>query len=57
MASASGLRDFLELAAEEKIRAALAAAGGKRSEAARQLGIDRTTLFRLMRKYGIERAE
>jgi len=57
VASASGLRDFLELAAEEKIRAALAAAGGKRSEAARQLGIDRTTLFRLMRKYGIERAE
>jgi DNA-binding NtrC family response regulator len=54
--SASGLRDFLELAAEEKIRAALAAAGGKRSEAARQLGIDRTTLFRLMRKYGIEQA-
>ena len=54
---ARGLRDFLELAAEEKIRAALAATGGKRALAAQQLGIDRTTLYRLIRKYGIERVE
>ncbi|HEX5068526.1 MAG TPA: sigma-54 dependent transcriptional regulator [Myxococcota bacterium] len=53
-AGAHGLHDFLELAAEEKIRAALAATGGKRVEAARALGIDRTTLYRLIRKYGIE---
>jgi DNA-binding NtrC family response regulator len=53
----AGLRDFLEQAAEEKIRAALAETGGKRVEAARRLGIDRTTLYRLIRKYGIEHAE
>jgi transcriptional regulator of acetoin/glycerol metabolism len=33
--------------------AVLAEVGGVRVEAARRLGIDRTTLYRLMRKYGI----
>jgi len=54
---AGSLRDFLESAAEEKIRAALAESGGRRVEAARSLGIDRTTLYRLIRKYGIEHAD
>jgi DNA-binding NtrC family response regulator len=47
------LQAFLDAAARERIEAALAAAGGKRVEAARQLGIDRTTLYRLMRRHGI----
>jgi DNA-binding NtrC family response regulator len=53
----SGLRGFLDAAAAERIRAALDATGGRRAEAAAQLGIDRTTLYRLMRKYAIEAGE
>ena len=36
------------------IRAALAQHGGKRSQAARELGISRNTLWRKMKRYGIE---
>jgi transcriptional regulator of acetoin/glycerol metabolism len=50
----SGLQSFLDRAAAEHVRAAIAAAGGVRAEAARRLGVDRSTLYRLMRKYGIE---
>ena len=48
-----GLQAFLDGAATDRIRAVLAEVGGVRVEAARRLGIDRTTLYRLMRKYGI----
>ncbi len=48
------LQAFLDGAAAERIRAVLADTGGVRVEAARRLGIDRTTLYRLMRKYGID---
>ncbi|MCX5739113.1 MAG: helix-turn-helix domain-containing protein [Proteobacteria bacterium] len=32
----------------------LAETGGRRVEAAARLGVDRTTLYRLMRKFGID---
>ncbi|MDJ0851828.1 MAG: sigma-54 dependent transcriptional regulator [Myxococcota bacterium] len=50
---ARGLQDFLDAAAADRIRAVLAETGGVRIEAARRLGVDRTTLYRLMRKFGI----
>ena len=39
---------------EERIRRALAAAGGNKSQAARLLGIDRKTLYNKLHLYGIE---
>lgn len=39
---------------EERIRRALAAAGGNKSQAAKLLGIDRKTLYNKLRNYGIE---
>jgi DNA-binding NtrC family response regulator len=53
-ATADGtLQDALDAAAAARIRAALAAAGGERTAAARALGVDRTTLYRLMRRLGV----
>lgn len=48
------LQSFLDQAAMERIRSVLKEVHGARLEAARRLGIDRTTLYRLMRKYKIE---
>jgi transcriptional regulator with PAS, ATPase and Fis domain len=52
--NAAGLRSFLDGAAAERVRAVLAETGGRRVEAAARLGVDRTTLYRLMRKFGID---
>ena len=51
--AAVSLQDFLDHAAADRIRAVLKEANGIRGEAARRLGVDRTTLYRLMRRYRI----
>ncbi len=48
------LAELLDLATAEHVRRVLEACDGKRVEAARRLGIERTTLYRLMRKHGLE---
>ena len=53
-ATGGGLREFLDAAAAARIRGALAESGGVRTEAARALGIESATLYRLMRKYGVD---
>ncbi len=53
-AAGESLAEFLDLATEGRIREVLAEVGGKRIDAADKLGIDRTTLYRLMKKYAID---
>ena len=52
-ASGEGLQDVLDRAAADHIRKILHETGQRKQEAARRLGVDRTTLYRLLRKYGL----
>jgi DNA-binding NtrC family response regulator len=53
--SAGGtLQEAIERASAERLRAAIAECGGNRAEAARVLAIDRTTLYRLMKRLGVD---
>jgi DNA-binding NtrC family response regulator len=47
------LQEFLDRAAALRIRKAIDSAKGNRNAAATALGIDRTTLYRLMRRLGL----
>jgi DNA-binding NtrC family response regulator len=47
------LQATLDRAASVRIKAALNAAGGNRIEAASALGVDRTTLYRLMKRLSL----
>ena len=47
------LQEFLDRAAAQRIKKAIDAVAGNRNAAASALGIDRTTLYRLMRRLGI----
>jgi DNA-binding NtrC family response regulator len=49
-------RNLPETAADEpqRLREALARHGGHRGQAARSLGMDRTTLWRKLKRYGID---
>jgi DNA-binding NtrC family response regulator len=51
--SAGSLQAHLDRAAAEHIRSVLREVRGVRQDAARRLGIDRTTLYRLMKKHGL----
>lgn len=52
-ATAGTLQECLDAAATVRIKAALAAADGNRIVAASALGVDRTTLYRLMKRLGL----
>ena len=52
--SQGSLQESMDRAAELRIKAALAEAQGRRAEAAKALGVDRTTLYRMMKRLGMD---
>ena len=55
VAGADGtLQDAVDRATEDRVRGALRETSGRRAEAARLLGVERTTLYRLIKRFGIE---
>jgi transcriptional regulator of acetoin/glycerol metabolism len=48
------LQECVDRAATQKIKAALDAAKGNRNEAATDLGVDRTTLYRMMKRLNLQ---
>ena len=50
----TSLAELLDRTTREHVRRVLEDADGKRVDAARRLGVDRTTLYRLMRKHGLD---
>ena len=54
VAPEDNLQSRLDRAAADHIRDVLRQTNGVRVEAAERLGIERTTLYRLMKRYGIE---
>ena len=49
----SSLQEALDQATVRSVRAALEEVGGRRADAAKILGVDRTTLYRLMKRYAL----
>ncbi len=49
----SGISTLRDLSEQEELRQALISAGGNRAKAARLLGINRTTLYRRMQRWGM----
>ncbi|MDX1384067.1 MAG: helix-turn-helix domain-containing protein, partial [Thermoanaerobaculia bacterium] len=47
------LQEAIDSATEARVRAALEQSGGRRAEAAQALGVERTTLYRLMKRFDI----
>ncbi len=50
------LQTWLDRAAALRIQETLKATNGARAEAARRLGVDRTTLYRMIKKWGLDQA-
>jgi len=54
VSSNGGLADELDLLERERLSEALVRSGGNKAEAARALGVPRSTLFSKLRKYGLD---
>jgi DNA-binding NtrC family response regulator len=52
--SSQSLHDFLDEMTRRKVREALEACDGNRTKAAERLGVDRSTIYRLMERHGVD---